>query len=174
MTNLLASLWIHTGLNEIKQNNESMAKFYFRKVIDLHMTDLKTLVGDEDTGDSDDDDVDSEIASIGSPSVKGVGQKMMPPASVSAIDRNAEVKSARDHVRLLKLAVQRAGGFAKVNEANALTVKVWAEFGVDLKMPEAEVLSTKWTLNGFGSGKAESNEDDWSLPKSWCVVDETF
>lgn len=93
----------------MKQNNESTAKFYFRKAVDLHVNELRALVDDEGAGDSDDDDLDSEIGSVSSPSITGVAQKIVPTGGLPDADRNAELKAIRDHLRLLKLALQRAG-----------------------------------------------------------------
>lgn len=168
MSTILASLYISTGLSEIKQNNETTAKFYFRKAIELHVNDLKTIVNDEDEDSSDEDDLGSEIGSVGSTSVNGVAQAVT--AGAGSADKNVELKAVRDHLRLLKLAFQRSGGFAKPKEVENLTAKAWSEFGSELKMKKEEVLSSHWTTTGYGNGKAESNEDDFREPKSWSIT----
>lgn len=167
ISTILASLYISTGLNEIKQNNETTAKFYFRKAIELHVNDLKTIVNDED--DESSEDSDSDMASVGSTSVNGIAQVVTNGVN-PAVGKNVELKAVRDHLRLLKLAFQRSGSFAKPKEVENLTAKVWAEFGSELKMKKEEVLSAHWTATGYGSGKAESNEDDFRKPKSWSIT----
>lgn len=84
--------------------------------------------------------------------------------------------TARRHLRLLKLAVQRFGGWSRPTAAAArqvhtLTAQIWKELGPELKMKEDEVLSTKWNLEGFGGGKAEAGpeEDGFKVPGSWAV-----
>ncbi|RYO75927.1 hypothetical protein DL766_004901 [Monosporascus sp. MC13-8B] len=84
------------------------------------------------------------------------------------------VAAARRHLRLLKLAVQRLGGWGRPTAGHqtlALTTKVWKQFGPELKMKEEEVISSKWKVDGFGGGKAEGGleEDGFKVPESWEI-----
>ncbi|RYP08426.1 hypothetical protein DL764_001914 [Monosporascus ibericus] len=82
--------------------------------------------------------------------------------------------AARRHLRLLKLAVQRFGGWGRPTggrQALALTTQVWKQLGPELKMKEEEVLSSKWKVDGFGGGEAEGGleEDGFKVPESWVI-----
>ncbi|RYP76267.1 hypothetical protein DL771_001886 [Monosporascus sp. 5C6A] len=82
--------------------------------------------------------------------------------------------AARRHLRLLKLAVQRFGGWGRPTvgrQALALTTQVWTQLGPELNMKEEEVLSSKWKVDGFGGGKAEGGleEDGFKVPESWAI-----
>ncbi|RYP50224.1 hypothetical protein DL768_004208 [Monosporascus sp. mg162] len=82
--------------------------------------------------------------------------------------------AARRHLRLLKLAVQRFGGWGRPTagrQALALTTQVWKQLGPELKMKEEEVLTSKWKVDGFGGGKAEGSleEDGFKVPESWAI-----
>ena len=83
-------------------------------------------------------------------------------------------EAARRHLRLLKLAVQRFGGWGRPTagrQVHTLTAKVWRELGPELKLKEDEVLSSKWRVDGFGAGKAEAGleEDGFKVPASWAI-----
>lgn len=66
----------------------------------------------------------------------------------------------RQHLRLLKLAVQRLGDWPKdFSEYERLSADLFLEFGADLKDIEGV---QKWDLKKFGSGKAASDEDTFS------------
>jgi len=84
------------------------------------------------------------------------------------------IATARRHLRLLKLAVQRLGGWGRPTAGHqtlTLTNKVWKQFGTELKMKEEEVISSKWKVDGFGGGKAEGGleEDGFKVPQSWEI-----
>ena len=83
-------------------------------------------------------------------------------------------EAARRHLRLLKLAVQRFGGWGRPTagrQVHALTARVWKEFGPELKLKEDEALSSKWKVDGFGGGRAEAGleEDGFKIPTSWAI-----
>ena len=83
-------------------------------------------------------------------------------------------EAARRHLRLLKLAVQRFGGWGRPTagrQVHILTAKVWKELGSELKVKEEDALSTKWKVDGFGGGKAEAglDEDGFKAPTSWTI-----
>ena len=168
-SSLLSSLYIATGLHHIKNNDEAMAKVYFRKALSLHEAALKALVDDDGDDASDDEDLDSEIGSVGT----GAGQNIVAQNGTAdaTYEQAAEIASLRTHIRLLKLAFQRLGGWAKpASDYERLTATAWKEFGAELGMEEDQVLSAKWSIKGFGGGKAESNDDDFKAPKIWTIA----
>ncbi len=84
--------------------------------------------------------------------------------------------AARRHLRLLKLAAQRHGGWGRpaalvTRQVHALTGRVWKQLGAELGMKEEEVLSSKWKVDGFGGGKAEAGleEDGFKVPGNWAI-----
>lgn len=87
--------------------------------------------------------------------------------------REVLVEVARKHLRLAKLAVQRYGGLDRLTTRrfDALTIKIWKEYGSELKLKEEQVLSSKWKIAGYGNGKAEGGleEDGFVTPEHWAV-----
>ena len=154
------------------KNDEAAAKNFFRKAIVLHYDALKTLVDVDGSENSDDEDFGSDIGSANTAVTTGKhGMLGSLSASVATIERGAEISAIKTHVRLLKLAYQRYGGWPKqAADYEKLTSKVWAEFGSELGVKEDQVVSSKWTANGFGGGKAESNMDDWKVPEEWSIL----
>ena len=166
---LLSSLYVATGLHHIKIADEATAKVYISKALTLHETALKALLNDGDDDISDDEDLDSEIGSAAT----GAGENIVSHNSIldTTYEHAAEIASLRTHIRLLKLAFQRLGGWVKpASEYERLTAKAWAEFGTELGMEEGQVLCAKWTAKGFGGGKAETNDDDFRAPKTWTII----
>lgn len=76
--------------------------------------------------------------------------------------------TVRQHLRLLKLAVERLGAWPKdFAEYERLNADVFREFQADLRGVEGV---EKWNLKAFGAGKAEADDDlldpnfkDWEL-----------
>jgi len=169
---LLGSMYVSNGLSHMK-NDEAMAKTFFRKAIMLHQDALKTLVDVDGAENSDDEDLESDIGSVNTATTTSKdGIICSLPASAAAMERAAEIAAIKIHVRLLKLAYQRHGGWPKqAADYERLTSRVWAEFGSELGVKEEQVVSSKWTANGFGGGKAESNVDDWKIPEEWSIVE---
>lgn len=87
------------------------------------------------------------------------------PGGVMAADAGATV---RQHLHLLKLAVERLGGWPKdFAEYERLNADVFREFQTELHGVEGV---EKWNLKAFGAGKAEADDDlldpnfkDWEL-----------
>ncbi|KAH9885657.1 NACHT domain protein [Xylariomycetidae sp. FL2044] len=77
---------------------------------------------------------------------------------------------ARQHLRLLKLALERLGSWPKdYAEYERLNADVFREFADALKGVEGV---EKWNLGGFGNGKAEGDEDLLSAEVgNWELVD---
>lgn len=82
----------------------------------------------------------------------------------------SEGEHVRQHLRLLKLAVERLGSWPKdYSEYERMNADVFREFATDLKGVEGV---EKWDLKKFGAGKAESNEDMLNANlKNWELVD---
>lgn len=82
----------------------------------------------------------------------------------------SEGEHVRQHLHLLKLAVQRLGRWPKdYGEYKRLNDDVFREFATDL---EGMTGVEKWDLQSFGAGKAESNEDLLTAEmKSWELVE---
>lgn len=75
----------------------------------------------------------------------------------SANGSMSDGEHVRQHLQLLKLAVQRLGDWPKdFSEYHRLSADLFLEFGGDLKGYDGV---EKWDLKKFGSGKAASNED---------------
>lgn len=87
--------------------------------------------------------------------------------------REVLVEVARKHLRLAKLAVQRYGALDRLTTRrfDALTTKIWREYGSELQLKEEQVLSSKWKIAGFGNGKAEGGleEDGFVAPAHWAI-----
>ncbi|OKL61378.1 hypothetical protein UA08_03701 [Talaromyces atroroseus] len=81
-----------------------------------------------------------------------------------------EGEHVRQHLALLKLAIERLGDWPKdYSEFERLNADIFREFKEDLNGVEGV---EKWTPKNFGSGKAESNDDllDTGI-KNWEIVD---
>ncbi len=153
------------------KSNESTAKTWFRKAITLHHDALKTFVDVDGSDNSDDEDLDSDIGSVNTAATNSRNGTLGSPVAVTAVDRESEIAAIKTHVHMLKLAYQRNGGWPRhASDYERLTSKVWAEFGPELGVKEEQVVSSKWSANGFGGGKAESNVDDWKIPEDWSIA----
>ncbi|ORY54739.1 uncharacterized protein BCR38DRAFT_529142 [Pseudomassariella vexata] len=169
---LLGSLYTSMAAYHLKQQKQEgdgkrgaeLAQMYFRKAIRVHEDVLKLLVDAENEGsDDDDEDLDSELGS----SRSGVTRV---PGYLGT--RRDEIERVRRHLRLLKLAVQRFGGWGKaVGEYEMLTRRIQDLYGGELKMSEEQILAKKWKLDGFGQGKAEGglDEDGFVAPSVWAI-----
>ncbi|TGJ87334.1 hypothetical protein E0Z10_g1461 [Xylaria hypoxylon] len=183
-----------------KKRDAALARTYFRKAITANEDLLKLLV-DADADDSEDEDDDQfSVASSHHGSVRmrnstyGLNRRItskhsipsLKPGNSSKIDVESEVgqrhheaprevlvEVAGKHLRLAKLAVQRYGGWEKLTQRRfeSLTNRIWKEFGVELKVKEDLVLSTKWKVTGYALGKAEGGieEDGFAAPSNWSI-----
>jgi hypothetical protein len=78
-------------------------------------------------------------------------------AGASAQNGLSDGEHVRQHLQLLKLAIERFGDWPKdYSEYERLNADVFREFKEDLQGIEGV---EKWNLKNFGSGKAESNAD---------------
>lgn len=169
--------------------NREMARVYLKKACAVHEDALKLLV--DKAGDDGEISDDESVSSRGSPSVSPSFIRKSSYASTfshghqhhhhryrrrSSITRDQEVSAVKTHLRLLKLALQRLGTWARsADEYERLTARVWDDFGNELKadgVKEDQVLSKKWKLEEYGNGRSEGavTEGAFEAPRTWEVV----
>jgi hypothetical protein len=133
-----------------QKGGQDMANRYYKKSVAIHENVLRALTDPAyaemeaglDCGASHDSSAGPFIGSL---------SQSMGRSSVS------DSETVRKHLQLLKLALERLGGWPKdYGEYQRLSAEVFNAFGADLK---GEASMDKWNLNKFGSGKAESNDD---------------
>ena len=150
-----------------------LATAYRKKAMTLHEDVLKLFVNASD--DSDEDEDGSEWGSDagsrpGSPTpahAVGCGHAYLSPTE----QRERQLAAVRGHLRFLKLAYQRLGGWNKAaGEFETLTQAVWGVFGDELKAPKKDVMAKEWSMQGFGQGKAEGRDDEFMVPREWTIL----
>ena len=143
-----------------------MANEYFKKALFVHEDILRLLVNDS-IGADDEDDSRSAILAEDGISVNGEQEELEPLGEDGKpVDKG---KLALTHLRLLKYAYQRFGGWPKAySEYERLNADVFRTFGSELKGVEGV---EKWQTKGFGGGKAESIEGSFTGLKNWEFVD---
>lgn len=179
--------------------NRDMARLYLKKACAVHEDALKLLVDK----DGDDDELSDDESIVSSGSNRGAARGVSPSfrrrkSSTStaagalqhhhhhhlqqgggrrpSITRDQEVRAVEMHLRLLKIATQRLGTWARsAGQYERLTSKVWNDFGSELKaggVKEDQVLSKKWKVDGFGNGRSEGavTEGAFAAPTTWEVV----
>lgn len=165
-----------------KKVSEQNALLNLRKAADIHLTALKQLVesGASDASD-DDDDYGSSISFNlrGSPvtangsGMNGANGNGDHHKHVRAFQtREEELEVVRHHVRLLKLALQRAGGYSKpAKEYETVTQRIASHYGEDLKLKDLEWSAAKWKVDGLPIGQAESQKQDgvFRVPARWEI-----
>ncbi|KAK3080720.1 hypothetical protein LTS18_013809 [Coniosporium uncinatum] len=170
---LLAQLYTSTGLQYAKgadkdKNAAGLASEYFKKAV-LVREDLLRLVVSEQLGSEDDDDEDEDTAAAilaeHGVSVSGSanGDDGRDQIDAPAMDK---AQFARTQLRMLKLAFQRLGNwprqYAVYERLNADVFRAFELQGVEGV--------EKWTAKGFGGGKAESQEGEFSTVKNWEIL----
>ncbi|CAG8207530.1 unnamed protein product [Penicillium nalgiovense] len=143
MTVLLSQMYtsVAQGYQESHDSRE-LAYRYYKKAAALHEDALRVLMDPTSTPPVDTVEWSSSGGSdVGSPGVEGV-----------------ETGSyVRRHMHLLKLAVERLGGWPKdYSEYERLNSELFNTFGNDLKGTDGV---EKWKINNFGNGRAEANDD---------------
>lgn len=160
MSTLLSQLY--TGVAQRYQSDKStqnMASKYYKKSAAVHENLLRVFVdpafADFENGFDSVDGSAYEL-DLGDGAANGNG------ASASVSDG----EHVRQHLLLLKLAVQRLGDWPKdFAEYKRLNADLVEQFGDELKGVDGV---EKWNLKSFGGGKAASNEDVLNLEvKSW-------
>jgi hypothetical protein len=158
MSTLLTQLY--TGIAQQYQSGKGgqhMAKKYYKKSAAVHENLLRVFV-DPDFADFE-DRMDASFSMDGS----AVDLDLADSSNGHSISEGEHV---RQHLLLLKLAVQRLGDWPKdYAEYERLNADVFASFREDLAGVEGV---EKWNLKSFGSGKAASDEDTFKLDfSSW-------
>ncbi|KAI0535477.1 hypothetical protein GGR58DRAFT_440125 [Xylaria digitata] len=184
-----------------KKRDAALARTYFRKAITANEDLLKLLIDADADDSEDEDDDQFSVGSSHHGSVRmrssayGLNRRipskpslpLLQPRNSSRTDAESEIGHrhhetaprevlvgvAGKHIRLSKLAVQRYGGWEKLTARRfeSLTTRIWKEFGLELKMKEDLVLSTKWKVSGYALGKAEGGmeEDGFVAPSNWAI-----
>ncbi|KAL4803383.1 NACHT domain protein [Aspergillus unguis] len=132
-----------------KPAHRELAAQYYRKAAGLHENALRVFI------DPDTDSVD----------------EVSPPSSPGAGSDTETGKAVRQHLHLLKLAVERLGSWPKeYAEYEHLSADLFQRFRDDLK---GEKGVENWNLKQFGSGKAEASDDlvpDGGIDKGMIAI----
>jgi hypothetical protein len=168
---LLAELYTSTGLSYQKDpKTHGLATDFFKKAVGVHEDILRLVAGgQEDLGeDSDDDDLDTAAALLAREGVKVKDPvSHTTPAHASSESQVDKSALALKHLRLLKLAFQRLGGWPKAyTDYERLNAQIFRTFGAEKAWKGVEG-TEKWDAKGFGSGKAESGEGAFEGVKEW-------
>lgn len=154
---------LYTGVAQRYQahkDGQDMANRYYKKSAAVHENIVRVLT--DPTYAEFQGGLDASISMDGSTYDLGLDE------TVNGMAKDGE--HVRQHMHLLKLAVQRIGDWPKnYGEYERLSSDVFREFGADLKGVEGV---DKWNLKAFGSGKAQGNEDLLDLSfNNWELVD---
>jgi hypothetical protein len=164
-----------------KKVSEQSALHYLRKAVEIHSTALKHLVDGDAADSGDDDDEYQTVTSFTSTGSNGVNDTSNGVNGHAAHEHrharnfpshDEELEIVRRHLRLLKLSVQRAGGFLHpAREYESLTKRVSIHYGEELKLKDVEWNAGKWKVDGMPLGQAESQKQDgaFSLPTRWDI-----
>ncbi|KAF2151611.1 hypothetical protein K461DRAFT_257013 [Myriangium duriaei CBS 260.36] len=158
------------------KNAAAMAQTHFRKALGVEEDLLKYMIYEGTADDSDDEEYDTVSAihsHYGSDrgSVNGVGNGVSSHMNGNGHHHEAEAPVDKDafvkkHLRLLKLAYQRNGGWPREGskEYTKLNADAFGRFGQALK---GESGVEKWSADGFGGGKAESQDGVFVKTGQW-------
>jgi tetratricopeptide (TPR) repeat protein len=156
MTVLLSQMYtsVAQGYQSQKGRHE-LAYRYYRKAAALHENALRVFI---DPSSAASTEMDVEVIS-----------GMSSPSSASSPGENAEEgKHVRQHLRMLKLAVERLGDWPKeYSEYEKLNNDLFRMFANDLEGVEGV---EKWNLESFGSGKAEASDDILSFAHEHMAI----
>lgn len=145
MTVLLSQMYTSVAQGyQSQKGRRELAYRYYRKAAALHENALRAFI---DPSSESASDVDIEVIS-----------GMSSPASASSPGENMEEgKHVRQHLHMLKLAVERLGDWPKeYSEYERLNHDLFSTFTNDLEGVDGV---DKWKVQSFGSGKAEASDD---------------
>ncbi|KAF7713828.1 Uncharacterized protein PECH_000819 [Penicillium ucsense] len=158
MSTLLSQLYAGIAQRyQAEKGGQHMAHKYYKKIASVHETLLRTFVdpfhGDVEGG------IDGNMSMDGSSYDIEIGDSQI-QSSIS------DVEQVRQHMQLLKLAVQRLGDWPKdFAEYQRLNDDLVDEFGDELSGVERV---EKWDVKKFGGGKASGDEDQLKVDaKMW-------
>jgi tetratricopeptide (TPR) repeat protein len=155
MTVLLSQMYtsMAQGYQEQKGRHE-LAYRYYRKAAALHENALRVFI---DPSSASTGDVDMEVIS-----------GMSSPSSSASPGEKEEGKHVRQHLHMLKLAVERLGDWPKdYSEYERLNQDLFNTFANDLEGVEG---IDKWNLQSFGSGQAEASDDLVSFHREHLAI----
>ncbi|KAL8243906.1 hypothetical protein R6Q59_010164 [Mikania micrantha] len=158
---LLSQLCTSTGLAfQSQKGAEEIARRYYKRAVGVHENILRSLTLDPlGLGEEDDMTV--------------MSHEPEPMDLTMVVDKDATQGSyARKHLNLLKLALERYGGYPKGrDEYEAINADVFRSFPDELRGMEG---LEKWNIEKYGAGKAESNEGtlDTNI-KRWRLTENT-
>ncbi|KAL4888861.1 hypothetical protein BDV59DRAFT_205714 [Aspergillus ambiguus] len=143
MTVLLSQLYTSVAQRyQSQKDGREMAYRYYKKAAALHENALRAFV--------DPSSVEIEYASES-------GMESDEGSSTPSEALEDEGKHVRQHLHLLKHAVERLGGWPKdYSEYQRLSEDLFKAYPEDLKGVDG---IEKWNLKSFGSGRAESSDD---------------
>ncbi|KAJ5858923.1 hypothetical protein N7534_004200 [Penicillium rubens] len=145
MTVLLSQMYTSVAQGyQSQKGRRELAYRYYRKAAALHENALRLFI---DPSSESASDVDIEVIS-----------GMSSPSASSSPGENAEEgKHVRQHLHMLKLAVERLGDWPKeYSEYERLNRDLFSTFANDLEGVDGV---DKWNVQSFGSGKAEASDD---------------
>ncbi|KAJ5128530.1 hypothetical protein N7448_002249 [Penicillium atrosanguineum] len=145
MTVLLSQMYTSVAQGYQSQTSRrELAYRYYRKAAALHENALRVFI---DPSSAASTEMDVEVIS-----------GMSSPSSTSSPGENAEEgKHVRQHLHMLKLAVERLGDWPKeYSEYERLSNDLFRTFANDLEGVDGV---DKWNLQSFGAGKAEASDD---------------
>ncbi|RAK80059.1 uncharacterized protein BO72DRAFT_424168 [Aspergillus fijiensis CBS 313.89] len=145
MTVLLSQMYtsVAQGYQSQKDRRE-LAYRYYKKAASLHENALRVFIDPSSVSATEmEDSMSSSESGSGATSPGGIVED--------------EGKHVRQHLHLLKLAVERLGDWPKeYAEYERLNADLFRTFAKDLKDVEGV---EKWNLKRFGSGRAEASDD---------------
>ncbi|KAI0151435.1 NACHT domain protein [Pestalotiopsis sp. NC0098] len=112
----------------------------------------------------------TESGGVDSPTMAAFADSF-PDDDAQLRDQLSDGEHVRQHLRLLKLSLERLGDWPKdYAEYEHLGAEVFREFGADLDGVQGV---DKWNLKSFGNGRAEANDDliNAAQTKSWELIE---
>ncbi|OQD60485.1 hypothetical protein PENPOL_c023G04743 [Penicillium polonicum] len=142
MTVLLSQMYTSMAQGyQSQKGRRELAYRYYRKAAALHENALRVFIGPSS------DDADMEV-------ISGISS---PSSASSPGEKPEEGKHVRQHLHMLKLAVERLGEWPKdYSEYERLNHDIFSTFANDLEGVDGV---DKWNVQSFGAGKAEASDD---------------
>lgn len=156
MTMLLSQMYTGAAQGyQSQKGRRELAYRYYRKAAALHENALRAFV---DPSSASATEMDTEVIS-----------GLSTPSSASSPGETVEEgKHVRQHLHMLKLAVERLGDWPKeYSEYERLNHDLYNTFANDLEGVDG---LDKWNLRSFGSGRAEANDDLLSSHKLMAIA----
>jgi tetratricopeptide (TPR) repeat protein len=137
-----------------QKDRHELAYRYYRKAAALHENALRVFI---DPSSASAGEVDVEVIS-----------GMSSPSSSASPGESETGRHVRQHLHMLKLAVERLGDWPKeYSEYERLNHDLFSAFSDDLEGVDG---IDKWNLQSFGSGQAETNDDLVSFHREHLAI----